>query len=186
MAACNLRLRRWGCSAASIAERASRLPAAPPRSAARMVGDDQRNGYCMRSCGVCDGSGDTLATCADFADDCAWWRDNGHCGKNEYVKVYCAAACGACEQVVIDDTAGVRSTCAEPSWVMGGRGCWRPCSAPAPLPRPPGCRAAAPCWPVRAPARPTHRMARAGGCYDNDAENCAYWAGEGYCEAASD
>ena len=82
----------------------------PVFSAARMVGDGQRDGYCLRSCGACDSAtafdgGEILATCADFDDDCQWWANSGLCG-NEYVKVYCAAACGTCEQVVVDDTAG--------------------------------------------------------------------------------
>lgn len=72
-----------------------------------MVGGGTRNGYCMRSCGYCDGSGDTVATCSDFDDSCGWWAEQLLCGKSQYVDVYCAASCGTCETVVIDDTAGV-------------------------------------------------------------------------------
>ena len=104
-----------------------------PCSAARMVGDGVRNGYCMRSCGACDSSGDIIATCADFTDDCAWWSKNGYCGTNEYVKVYCAASCGTCETVVIDDTAGER-------WSMAGlqAECWE-CFVLAGLPKVVNC-----------------------------------------------
>lgn len=167
-----------------------------------MVGDGTRNGYCMRSCGYCDGSGDTIATCSDFDDNCAWWAEQQQCGKSAHVDVYCAASCGTCDTVVIDDTAGECS-----NGMDGSLGWGRILRAAQYV----GCAAAfaglqgchsrrccrllrLPCCPA-APALTTlHNRTNvsfllcpsAGNCYDNDPFNCAFYAAEGFCDPASD
>ncbi|KAG2448326.1 hypothetical protein HYH02_006910 [Chlamydomonas schloesseri] len=52
--------------------------------------------YCAKSCGLCDGAGQTQS-CGDDNVSCSYWAQTGECEKNPgYMLVSCRASCGVC------------------------------------------------------------------------------------------